>query len=389
MANFFENIKFWFRGNNETNSGEIGKIKQVIINDTTTEFGITVNNNEEEVYKKISQVQKVVNRKAQMFSSGVWKHYDKNGEEILKSDVLNLLRNPNPTQNGDEFLRQLKIIESIYGDAFVLMNGVLRTTKTLPKGLVNLQSKDVVVKLFNDHVRQTKIENIIRSYEYLQGKNEFLPFEIIKRSYPNPDSSLKGLSPLLALNKEIRNIDNAMDARNTIQGKLGAVGILSSDSKDGTGGIPIDDVERKSIEQQYRKTYGKSDDKLKVLITNASTKWQSISYPLKDLMLFEEVDQNTKAIIDIYGMNENLFSANKAATYNNVLESIKMVLQTTIIPEADGLSQEFSDRFGLTDKGERVVLDYSHLPAMQENEVDKANARKTNAEADIIERGLV
>ncbi|MGL4673694.1 MAG: hypothetical protein ACRCXK_02420, partial [Wohlfahrtiimonas sp.] len=68
MANFFDNLKFWLRGYNPSEN-KIGKSIHVNVTDETKEFGITYNNNEKEIYEKVSQVQKVVNKKAQMFAS--------------------------------------------------------------------------------------------------------------------------------------------------------------------------------------------------------------------------------------------------------------------------------------------------------------------------------
>ena len=179
----------------------------------------------------------------------------------------------------------------------------------------------------------------------------------------------------------ISNIRGAYGFRNVLINKKGALGILSNNSKDSAGAIPMTENERKRLEVEYQRQYGISDEQSQVIMTNSSLAWQSMTFPTKDLMLFEEIDSDFLAIIDAFGLNANIFSRTNGSTFENLNQGIKQAYQSTIIPEAEELAMNRSLMFGLISRGEWLELDYSHIPVLQENEKEKATVNKLKAEA--------
>ena len=116
-----------------------------------------------------------------------------------------------------------------------------------------------------------------------------------------------------------------------------------------------------------------------------------MSYPTKDLLLFEELNANFRAIIDTYGLNANLFSSEKGATFSNVRDSIKMVYTDTIIPEVQQMYDSMAHQFGLSDEGISIVADFSHIPSLQVDELAKAEGMNKRAEVvkKVIESGVI
>ena len=57
------------------------------------------------------------------------------------------------------------------------------------------------------------------------------------------------------------------------------------------------------------------------MITESQVSWQPMSYPTKDLMLFEELNADKIALIDAYGLNVNLFSSERGTTFSNVCQN--------------------------------------------------------------------
>ena len=102
-----------------------------------------------------------------------------------------------------------------------------------------------------------------------------------------------------------------------------------------------------------------------------------MSYPTNELMLFEEVDANKKAVIDAYGMNENLFSVEEGQTMSDsgsrILEAERLVYQDKIIPESNDDARALSQYLGLTEDGQFLTLDYKHLAALKDDEKKKAD----------------
>ena len=101
------------------------------------------------------------------------------------------------------------------------------------------------------------------------------------------------------------------------------------------------------------------------------------AFKTKDLMLFEEVEDDYNVIIDAFGYNRNLLSTTKGTTFENVKESLKLVIQTTIIPEGEAIAGAIQASMPLEGK---LVLDYSHLPIMQENQREQAEVMKLKTE---------
>jgi hypothetical protein len=85
-------------------------------------------------------------------------------------------------------------------------------------------------------------------------------------------------------------------------------------------------------------------------------------------------------IIDNYGLNENIFSKEKGSTFANFSEGLKSAYQDSIIPFAEKFTFQLNDSLELVEKGIYVELDYTHIPALKEDEAIKAQTRKTNVE---------
>jgi phage portal protein BeeE len=141
------------------------------------------------------------------------------------------------------------------------------------------------------------------------------------------------------------------------------------------GAIPMTPEEKTAIQKDW---YNRSKDEL--LITESQVNWTPMSYPTKDLMLFEELNADKMAIIDAYGMNVNLFSNEKGSTFSNVKDSVRMVYTDTIIPETQQMYDTIAHQLGLKDQGYSIKADFSHLPVLQDDEQTKAAADKTKAE---------
>jgi hypothetical protein len=104
-------------------------------------------------------------------------------------------------------------------------------------------------------------------------------------------------------------------------------------------------------------------------------------FPIKDMMTFEEISEDTRSIIDAYNLNEHLFGKDKGTTFANLKDGKKIAYQDGVIPYAENQAEKLTDFFGLRDKNEVIEIDYSHIEALQENEKEKAETGKLKAEA--------
>ncbi len=110
-----------------------------------------------------------------------------------------------------------------------------------------------------------------------------------------------------------------------------------------------------------------------------------MSYPTRDLMLFEELNADKIAIIDAYGMNVNLFSSEQGTTFTNVRDSVRMVYTDTIIPETQQMYDTIAHQMGLDKQGISIVADFSHLPVLQDDEPNSMTIEKAETIAQVAQ----
>jgi HK97 family phage portal protein len=351
-----------------------------------TEQEISVDGNESEILRTTPQLKAVIYRRASMLANGRFKHIGKNGEEIEDSKFVKLLENPNPFQAGNEWLMQQDIQKSTYGNAFIFMLKGSRLAE-IPAALWNLSPQKMIVDRSGKLWRQTKESAIITQYKMnadSAGKNEdmkFDPVEILHRNIQDVDDPIVGTSPFHALKMPISNIRAAYGFRNVIMTKKGAIGMITNNSKGTAGSLPFTKDERLKVDKQFVSDYGITERQQKIIMTAANLKWNPMSYPTKDMMLFEEVDEDTRQIIDAYGLNEALFSLGKGTTFDNYEQGEIIAYQDTIIPEGNDLANGLTKKFGLNEKDEKLILDFSHVPILQTDQERASNVLKNKAEA--------
>lgn len=387
--NFFHRLNNLLRTGNNSTSRNNQYISPLYLSNIAnlnlsrqTEY-VSISGNEEMYYNTTPELKIVIDRLALMFSNGVFKVIDKNGEEVENDPALDLLENPNVVQSRNEFLFQWWVQRCLYPGTFMYqLKGF--ESQQLPSALWNLSPSLMQVKRTGKIWKQTNIEGIISEYVmcYNDTKTEsFKPNEIISFSSVSANDPIMGESPLHGIRMPLSNIRAAYGYRNLILTKRGALGVWSSDSKDSTGTVTLNPKEKKEMEESLLRQYGIFDEQIPINISGKSMKFTPATFPTKDLLLFEEVDANKGAIIDFYGANKNMFSMDKSSTFTNVEMAEKNCYQDTIIPTADDFTNNISKRFGYLDQGKRIILDYSHIPTMQTDESEAAKVHETKARA--------
>jgi len=344
-----------------------------------------------DIYMTTPELYAVIQRRGYLLASGVWRHYDRNGEEIDNSEVVKVLNNPNPLMNGRDFLRQYNENKCLFGNNYEYL--LKPYSSSQPVGLTNLNPATIQIQTTGKFYKQSTMEDIVKAYKLMYGtdvSDVFEPSEINHTRLVNSQNPIVGESPLRALYMPITNIRSAYGFRNIIMNKKGALGILSNASKDSSGAIPLNEIERQRLEKEYQKNYGIDDNQMQVIMTNSSLNWQPMSYPTKDLMLFEEVDADFRKLIDAYGLNDNIFSREKGTTFTNMAEGLKQAYETTIIPEAEEISMNRTRVFGLDQRGEFLKLCYDHIPVLQEDKSKEAERveRIANAVQTLVNAGF-
>ena len=346
-------------------------------------------------------VNAIINVKAEAFANIRFKVQDlKSGEIIDLKDyqddggvLNNLLKKPNPRQTRTEWLRQLKVNDYVFGDAYVYAS--------LPVGfensftyediavLNNLPSYNVCSVLTGKWLDATTKEEIINKYvltDFNGKKRDLHTNSVLHLNNTNikfDANFTNGKSKLLPLKQPISNIDKAFESKNVLITKRGALGILSSDMKDeAVGSIALNETQIEEVQKAFNK-YGLMRDQYSQIISPVPLKYQKMAMSVKDLMLFEEVSHNAIAICNSYGVPEELvryyIRTGTLGSDSNISE--KRFYDSTIIPESVDFINNLNNFLNTEENGILLIGSYDHLHVLQANKKEEAEVNKLKCDA--------
>ncbi len=327
------------------------------------------------LYIDIPELRAVVDKRASMMSSNKPKLYDKNGELVTNHWLNDLINNPNATQSWSDVVYSLGVQDALYSNCVMYAPERSFGVRNL---IVPLPANNIEIMLSGKKLKQMDRENLIDYFKftYDSGTTERIDWEdAVYLTSCDGMNIVKPISRVDSLKYPLSNIQAQYKKRNVLLENIGAIGILSAQATDLGGSIPMTPEERNKIQKDW---YKRQKDEL--IISEAGVNWTPMSYPTKDLMLFEELTADKLALIDAYGLSYNLFSKTEGTTFTNVRDSIRMVYQDTIIPETQQFYDSLINQFGLKEEGYYLKACFEHLPILQEDEKEKAEVMRIRSE---------
>jgi len=377
------NISFW-----ETFFGVNFNPDDRVINDVNRIFplsnrvwgvkdAIWIDTNEQwKLYVEIPELRAVVEKRASMMSSNIPCMYDKDGNEVTNHWMVDVINKPNPTQSWSDLVFTLAVQDALFSSAFIYAPKRSMNVRNL---FVPVPSDKVQIKTSGKKLKQMDVDGLIDKYVFKYDDEAQETIEIEDMIYLMTTDGMNMIRPVSRLHSlkfPLSNIKAQYKKRNVLLENIGAIGILSSKKNDMGGALPMTPEEKKQIQRDW---YRRQKDEL--IITENEVNWQPMSYPTKDLMLFEELNADKIALIDAFGLSVNLFSSEKGTTFTNVRDSIRMVYQDTIIPETQQMYDAIMQQIGLADEGYYLKAEFHHLPVLADDELAIARAQKTRVEA--------
>ena len=330
-----------------------------------------------DLYIKIPELRTIINKRALMISSAIPKLIDETGNTVdSHSWVYDLIAKPNPTQSWADVMYSLAVNDGLFNNSFAYCPERSFDIRNL---ILPLPSNKVKIAGTGKLLDQIDVEGLIKNFEFWYDNQNHEIIEVKDMVYLNTPDGINLINPVNridTLKYPLTNIMSQYSKRNVLLENIGAIGILSSRKSDLGGSLPMDAEEREEIQRDWLKR-----QKDKLVITEADVQWTPMSFPTKDLMLFEELTEDKMAIIDAYGLPYYLFSQSKGATFSNVKEGMKMTYQDTIIPETEQMYATLSHQLGLTDEGLLLVPDFSHVAVLQDDKNAEASAMNLRADA--------
>lgn len=345
------------------------------------------------VYEHCALLAMIVNKNATAMSNGHWWVTDAADNDILDEypNLKRLFRNPNPLQTWQEFIVQLDIYRQLYGEVFV--HAVVSAGFELRDAcaLWVLNPNDVHVRTTGKMFMQSKLDEIIVGYT-LNVNGKRIPLDnqnVLHIKDTNQNLAFcsidsRGKSRLSGLENTIKNILIAEEAIYSLNRDRGAMGILSNESKDAIGSMPITPQEKENLQVLNKQTYGITQGKSKVIITDNALKWQQMSFNVDDLKLFEGLEKNIQTLASVFDYPFPLLGIQNRSSLNSTTgkfssEEKRMLYQDNIIPKANLYAQKFTAWLGLEDT--RIICDFSEVEALQTAETEAADTLNKKSSA--------
>lgn len=298
-----------------------------------------------------------------------------------------LFARPNPLQTWRQFRSQQKIYQGLFGFCPVLMiRPAGFNDPTDVTAMWNLPPQYVKIHTTGKYLYAQSVADIIDRFEFVYNNsssdlpvNDILLLKEQGVSLKNeivPDSRLKVLS------YPISNVAAVYEAANVLVTKRGALGILANRDKDQGGTVAMTPAQKKELQDDFQR-YGLSKSQWQVIITNAQLEWQQMAMNPKELMLLEILMDSTRTISDVLGYPFELIGNVKGVTFANKQQAKQMLYQDTIIPEAACDFELYNEFFNVAATGVEIYYGFEHVPVLQENAKEKADALVANSTAAI------
>ena len=108
-----------------------------------------------------------------------------------------------------------------------------------------------------------------------------------------------------------------------------------------------------------------TSEQWQVIITDANLKWQPMTFPIKDMLLSEGIQDDKVAICDAYNYPILLLNSLEGSTYSNLEQAQKNLYLNKIYKEAQKVESALNKQLRTKEQNLYIELSYSHLPILQ------------------------
>jgi len=261
-----------------------------------------------EMAQGIPHLGAVVDKGSEMFSAVKFKivRLDTEEEEVDYTHRLNVvLQDPNKLQTWKQFLYMVYTYKILSGAAFIYPGfGINRT----PNNLSYLAAIDFVSHTKNVNYQARTITNpdpdeLIESIDFnfaYSPSVRMLPSELmwVKDRFVN---YVDDYSRVISLQKNLENIYKVLVARGVLIDKKGGIGMIAGNQKDSGMSVPLRPREKLKLEKVVNDhnlgAGGKS-----IMVTDVPLRFTPFVFPTRELMLFEEIEDDFNTICDRCGI---------------------------------------------------------------------------------------
>lgn len=341
-------------------------------------------------YEDCAPLAAVVNRSARAYINGktwVMNTQGKEATSAIGKKLRKLLMNPNPIQSWKQFEAQQQIYIDLYGFCVLLpvipagyeSFGPIEATAlwNIPPFLLTIEESN---KLFYQTNLKGMVNKMTMLYRNTKTDLNLDAIYIFKDFIPNCHTMVFPGSRIKALEMQINNIIAAYESRNVLLNYRGALGVFTQEPNRGAYvTAPVTPKMKEDLQKDFRR-YGLRNSQWKFIISEAAIKWQQIGIPTRDLMLFEEIQDDIMRICDAYEYPSPLINSDKGPAMSNTKQYKAQLYQDAIIPKAESNYEQWNQLFRTEENNLRLDKDYSAVAVLQEDEKAKWDARKSQTD---------
>tara|TARA_R110000772_G_scaffold145504_1_gene255480 strand:+ start:24990 stop:26366 length:1377 start_codon:yes stop_codon:yes gene_type:complete len=274
---------------------------------------------------------------------------------VESGSLADLLYRPNKEQTQYEFFQNVSMYWRLCGEFFIYGKGIqdgrdkgkFTEMFVLPSHLLEIVQGDMFQP--------------IRGYKFKVGDQmiEFTTDEVLHVKTPNPNwnlqgSQLRGQGALLAGLKYLqKNTESLASLYRAVQNE-GAKGFISPDMKDPE--MWFSPAQLLELKSQIQKGVEGSMNKNRLSTFGIPLRYTDIAKTPSDLDTIKGMDQDFKALCNLWGVNPAIFSDDPK--YDNMNSALKSLVTDVCMPFLKQLEQGLSDWLLPRYKGEASYLEF-------------------------------
>jgi hypothetical protein len=312
----------------------------------------------------------------------VIKRTDTEEDEIDTKHSLNkVLANPNKLQTWKQLLYMVYMYKICCGAAFMLPGfGINKKPSSLSFiSFLDFETFDKIINHSSKPYANEDVDNIITHIDFFFKYTQAARFKVSDLMWLRDGNvnAIDDYSRIESLKPQALNIHKALTARGIMMDKKGGIGMISGNQKDSGQSVPLIPKERKRL-QKAAGNYGLGEGKNPIIVTDVPLRYTSFVYPTRELMLFEEIDEDFHVCCDRLGINRELFDGK--TTFSNKKMAETSTYTNTILPAWTDFFTLLNFKLNTHLENIRIDPEFSHVEALQDNELDKATVEKTKSE---------
>lgn len=298
-----------------------------------------------------------------------------------------LLEQPNGMQSWEQFRGQQMVYKKTFGFCPVLpiMPTGFESQPWMAVALVNIPpwlfEAVPTREIITNAIRK---EDVVKEYRAtILGKTvTFTPSQlfILEDGFMQDEATdfILPLSKLVGLDMAISNVCAAMEADNVLLKKKGPLGFISHDAatKDQASYTPMSKMHKTQL-QRALSNYGLSWDQYQYVISRVATKWNPMSFNVRDLGTKETIQACEKAICHRFAFPYVLYEETDT-TYANGDNASATVYQTNVIPNNTKDLNKYNKFFKARENVCNIVGNFEDVGALQEDKKFEAEVKQTN-----------